>query len=320
LFVSVSTGQRLDSRLCEVTYAAGSAHARVYARRTARGRRDHRRADRHAAAVAEPGAHPGEAYRDYPYNWNPTLPRSATTLKLSNHYQEIYNVNPGFTGDPSPPGIDVFREGHHLTPWWAYYLMQYRFVTDARVIGCTFGGDAPWQHWPYRFYMDSALPAPLKDINFLREYPTYIYRGASDHDDIRMNAYNCGQIAGDSPSDPKFGGRTGAFFPHANTKKPAPLFHCPLLVDHTPESTIISGTERYMAAHAGMRSIRRRGSLPMTLAAEGGRDGHFVAQTVGWTDGSAHYYQQPYDNNVYYINYRGELNTGPLSVSRKSAY
>jgi len=247
-------------------------------------------------------------YQDYPFNWDPSYHH---TPRLSNHYRQIYNVDPLYTLEPSDP--ELWNEGHHLVAWWAYYLMEGKFVTDPRVIGCSISGEGGWEHWPYHYYNPSyaRLPAKLRDINFLREHPTYIYRGASDVDDVRMNVYNCGQIAANNPQDPKFGGRTGAFFPHANTKKSAPLYHCPLLANTEP-SNWITGTELYMAMHAGPRGIRRRGAVPMNT---GNREGHVVAQVVGWTDGSAHFYIQKNDNRAYWINHRGEI-----SLSQESAY
>jgi len=244
-------------------------------------------------------------FGDFPFNWEPGI---AHRPRLSYNYTEIYNI----LGPPSQPASDpeLWNEGHALVSWWAYYLLEYKFLGDARVTGCSVGASSGWESWPASYYNPSypQMPANLRDPVFLREHPTYVYRGASDVDDLRMNLYNCGQIAWANPSDPKFGGRSGTYFPHANSKGTSPLFHCPVFVN-TPAG-FIDGYENYMPTHGDVRTKRNRSIAPMSGGS--GRDGHFLSQVVGWTDGHAGFYQQSRVTGVYYVNYRGDVTTDPL--------
>jgi len=254
-------------------------------------------------------------FRDYPYNWDPSY---AHRPRMSNHYLEIYNnyqVAPWFKGPTDP---EFWAEGHQFVSWWVYYLKEYRFAPDVRVLACSVPSPDGWGAFPssYSQFNPSAnamMPADVRNMEFCRRYPFYVYRGTSDVDDVRLNVYTCGQIAANNPQDAKFGGRTGSFFPHANTKKPAILFHCPVFYNSGPDHPWIwIGDEKIQAAHGGARSTRQRGAFPMNTT-QGAREGHFVSQVIGWTDGSARFVQQPFNDRVYYVNYRGEVTTSQES-------
>lgn len=233
-------------------------------------------------------------FGDFPYNWEPGISHPEA---MSLNYLLVYNQWP--PGNTSP---HLWNEGHVLVPWWQYYLVTYGHLRDLRAAGCGFAAPEGWNVWPYSYYIDSRLP--VTDNAVIREHPPFVYRGCSTVDDYRMNIYNCGQIAWSQPSDPRFNGRTGSFYPHANSRKLSPLFHCPLFTPIGP----ITGYENYMAPHAeGTKGIRNRATPPMSVG--GARDSHFLSETVGWTDGHAVHYEQPNPNGVYYVNYRGDVTT-----------
>jgi len=229
-------------------------------------------------------------YDSYPYSWRHGV---AHTEIMSHHYMQVYDDGDG-EGMLSPhPHQQI--EGDGLAPYWEYYLIHYDYA-EAGMLGCGFSAPTNWQVWPSEFYRGAGIE--INDVEQIQRIALFVYRGPSSTDDHRNSVYACGQIAGGGSSDPRFGGRSGAWYPQPHlTLKPAPLFHDPVWVDRRPDHF-----ENYAAAHSGLRrGIRNRSIWPMSIG--WGRYGHFVDQGVGWSDGAAQTFTQPDDDQRYFINY-----------------
>jgi prepilin-type N-terminal cleavage/methylation domain-containing protein len=227
-------------------------------------------------------------FKDYPWNIWPDSDRTGITI----------TDNSNTTYNNQTHGL-YFPEGHCWVAYWLHYLLQYRYLGSYKGAGCSFEAGNGWDVHPYNRYGDLVgMRSPITDHEELRRHPPFIYRGPATTDDLRMNHYTCGQVAGTWSGGPN--GRSGCNFPRATTKKRAILFHCPTFVRQA--GTVYTGNEAYWAPHAGAKGIRRRDQPPMSNA-----EGHFLAQTVGWTDGSVQLIQQPRMEGAWYINYRGEV-------------
>ena len=238
----------------------------------------------------------GDDYEEFMFNWQPGVVHDET---LSYCSTETYN------GQSHP---HYFPEAHCLKPYWAYYLVNGKYTDGPGALACGFtppGGG--WETWPYAFNYGGGT-GEIFSRQQLTQTPLFVYRGPSSTDDARLDNYCCGQFAWSNPQRAPWKTscghekRTGSYYPQARgLERSLPLFHCPLFATGP-----FDGTDNYVATHAGMRSFRNR--MGPWLSGGGGRDGHYYAQTVGWTDGHASATEQPGGNaGVWYLNYQEEL-------------
>ena len=234
-------------------------------------------------------------YGDYPYSWQHGI---AHTEIMSNNYMMVYDDGDG--GGMLNPHPHYADEGDGVAPYWEYYLLTWEYITkDA--IGCSFRCPANWLVWPASCYTGAGIA--ITDGNQIRRVPPFVYRGPSSTDDHRNSVYACGQIAGGgSAGHPEFGGRSGAWYPHANSDTAAPIFHCPVFTDRWP-----TGYENYASAHAPLAaSTRNRAVWPMAVG--WGRYGHYLDETVAWNDGVVRLCVQPKaDPAGWFVNYQGKV-------------
>jgi len=228
---------------------------------------------------------------DFPYSWRYDIEH---TEGMSNHYMDVYDDGDG--DGMRSPHPHYASEGDGTAPYWEHYLLASEYATP-EVIGCGFRPPRGWMVWPASFYRGAGIA--VTDPDEINRVPPFVYRGPSSTDDVRNSVYACGQIAGGgSPGHPEFGGRSGAWYPHANSDTDAPLFHCPVFTDRVP-----TGYEDYAAPHAPLAvGVRNRAMAPMSIG--WGRYGHYLDETVGWSDGSALLCVQPRgDAGKWFVNY-----------------
>jgi len=233
-------------------------------------------------------------FNEFPFSWEMGVEHTET---MSHGRLEVYsnNLHPHF-----------WDEGHSFTPYWTEYFIVYRYAaTSASAYGCSFSAPDGWNVFPYN---GGRASLTLRDTAEIRKYPTYIYRGPSSVEDHRLTDYTGGQIAGAGASDTDFhsGGeaRSGTYYPimaKIGRRKAKPLFTCPVFVNGT-----IDGYENYAAPHAFPRGVRNRATAPMN---GGPRGGHYLAESVGWSDGRATVHEQPTPGGRWYVNYDGEVTT-----------
>ena len=240
-------------------------------------------------------------FNEFPYNWDTD---GVHDEKLSNYWGDMYRTPDG--GWPHP---HYGSEGLGRVPYWTEYFVRFRYAAPAQqAMGCTFSVPKGWHVLPFvsSGVYDQISTMSLGNVAEIFKYPTYMYRGPSSVDDYTMNASLGGQIAFGGASDPAFGGASGTYYPRVSMigRKPKPLFHCPAIVD----STWLAGQENYAAPHAFNRSIR-----PRTALQHGHYYGHYLAQSVGWSDGRAVHYEQPPGNGIWFVNYDGEISTSEAS-------
>ncbi len=237
----------------------------------------------------------GEDYADFPYSWQVGVPH---TEIMSNHYMKVYDKGDG--QGMLAPHPHYAAEGDGVAPYWEYYLLNEKYVSTPDVLGCAFPCPSNWLVWPASCYTGAGIA--ITDTKQIHRAPPYVYRGPSSTDDIRNTTYACGQIAGGGSSSTAFGGRSGAWYPHLNSPKPKPIFTCPVFTDIWP-----TGYEYYASPHAPpAMGTRKRDVWPMQVG--WGRYGHFLDETVGWSDGSAKLCTQPQGSPAaWFVNYSGEV-------------
>lgn len=251
-------------------------------------------------------------YAEFPYSWQYGV---AHTEYMSHHYMEVYTKVPGVWSnailDPGPPAVSnqhdhMMSEGDGTAPYWEYYLLTWKYVATPDVIGCAFRCPENWLVWPASCYTGAGIA--VTSAAQIRRAPPYVYRGPSASDDHRNSVYGCGQIAGGGSSDARFGGRSGAWYPHFGAPgKPKPIFHCPVFTDRWP-----TGYEYYASPHAYPYGVRKRDVWPMSVG--WGRYGHYLDETVGWSDGRATLQvQPPGDPGKWFVNYQGEVVAADVS-------
>src|ERR1051326_3024423 len=74
-------------------------------------------------------------------------------------------------------------EGEALVGYWEHYLLDLKYLQDPKVTGCGFSCPNGWDVWPAMQYDPSSYGVTITDMNFIRKYPTFIYRGPSSVDD-----------------------------------------------------------------------------------------------------------------------------------------
>jgi len=252
-------------------------------------------------------------FNEFPYNRNINVEHDEV---MSHDHDKIYMQSNGTRHE------HWNAEGKSAIPFWPEYFDRYRYsASTAQAMGCTVPTPPKWYVWLYAnpnpnhpqvFYRTPKVVGDPKDV---ARYPTYVYRGPSSVDDHNFNVYTGGQIAWAGARDPAFAGhnasgqgtgsRSGTYFPRVSMVgwKAKPLFHCPVFADVPGSAT---GLENYAAPHAFNRSVRNRQTLL-------DRQGHYLAQCIGWSDGRAVYYEQPIRDGHWFVNYDGVVTTDPSS-------
>jgi len=241
-------------------------------------------------------------YGEFPFNWQMGIEHPET---LSSDWTKTYDggQHPHYWWESGARGY---------AHYWTEYFLTLRYAGNAQAMGCAFSPPPGWLVTPGNSGGGGSVTAAE-----IQKYPTYIYRGPSSADDPNLNIYVGGQIAGDGPCTDKdfesslgWGARSGTYYPRmAKHSKAKPLFHCPMFTDRGTLS--VPEYENYLAPHAPSRGLRNRVVFPMSSG--GGIANHYVAESVGWSDGSAAAYEQPQDNRAWFINYARELSTSSAS-------
>ena len=251
-------------------------------------------------------------FDEFPFNWDMAKEHDEY---LSHDCTKTYSIR-GPDGNPAAsagrhPHISDEGGGALNVPYWTQYFLVYRYSGSAQALGCTFTPPSGWK--PAVHYAPGGEGVTMEEI---LKWPTYVYRGPSSCDDLTRNRYSGGgQIAWNGSTDNAFYGsaigetRTGTYYPLVKKhKKPKPLFHCPVIGKR--EGYSIS----YIAPHAPNRSLRNDGDPAGPMSGAMGSEYHYVAESVGWSDGRATAHEQPSnDRRAWYINYLGEVTTSYAS-------
>jgi type II secretory pathway pseudopilin PulG len=255
-------------------------------------------------------------YKDFPWNVRPGY--DIRGLVFSEHSGQIWRTPEEIAMNPSnAPFTDASRQNRYQldgqceVAWWLYYLIQGNFLKSIRGAGCAFEVPDGWDIQYIRQIGQLDTPEirailPNSSTEW-RKYPAFTYTGPAVIDDYRVNTYSGGQIAPFGYPPGGNGGRSGAHYPRASTKRRAIIMYCSVW-----SVKPYDGRDNYMAPHLGIKSLRNRSVAPMSLG--GSKLGHMVGQTIGFNDGSAIPVQQPVNSNLsWWVNARGEVTTSTES-------
>jgi len=255
-------------------------------------------------------------YRDFPWNLNPNYDWRGVRMDSDSRkfMTDIYTPPPAESYSRTGALNNRYLlDGHSSVPFWLYYLVAGKFLPSYKGANCSFEL-GPTTDIEYVRQLGNFNFAPVNtvlpiDANEIRKYPWFTYLGPGVCDDVRVDQYAGGHIAWNGyPAD--YYGRSGVNYPHAKSKHRAPLLFCSI-----PSIGPYDGRDNYLAPHMPNRFMRNR--MGPQMSGGSGKYASFLSESIGWSDGSAALYEQKRDDNVYLVNYRGDITT---SISALQPY